>query len=222
MIRPRQDAATTDNQAKLAFLYGMRGMGKTTLTQKLAENISPQFDQVVWIDLAAAPPLRTVLAIIVKELDGGRQAKLSQNLAPVIAKTIGYLQQQRCLLILDHADPIFNAIGLGSIDIAPAYIQFLDKLNAAEHQSFCLIIASVAPIQIDASYHKLELQGLDLKSCQSLVKNSELVRILDRLISQYLIEVKNDCFMLPELVMEYMTEYYQDLIPESISAKKLE
>ena len=319
LIRPRQDAATATNRAKLAFLYGMRGMGKTTLAQKLVENLSSQFDRVVWIDLATAPPLLAVLASVGQKLDGGRQAQLSQNLAIAIAKTIGYLQQQRCLLILDNADPIFNAIGLGSIDLAPAYIRFLDKLNAAEHQSFCLTITSVDPAQIDASYHKLALHGLDRKSCQRIVEDSqlvgtstewdrliqiyqgnpqylqicsstirnvfnssiskflaeniivydrleiflaqqldlltdaeltvmlwlaierqpltldhlknkfdqsaidrELVRILDRLISQYLIEVKDDCFMLSELVMEYMTEHYQDLISEQISAKNLD
>ncbi|MCY7369086.1 MAG: ATP-binding protein [Chamaesiphon sp.] len=312
LILPRQDTATKASQAKITFLYGMRGMGKTSLAQKLAENLSSKFDRVMWTDLAAAPPLLAFLSIVVKELDGGRRAKLSQKCVTAIAKTIGYLQQQRCLLILDNADPIFN-----SIDLAPAYIQFLDKLNTAEHQSFCLIITSVELTQIDGSYHKLELQGLDRISCQRFIENSELVgtptewdqlihkyrgnpqylkfasstirdifnrsiskflaeniivydqiefflaqqldllthselavmlwlaikrepltldqlrskfdhsvvdrelvRILDRLVRQYLIEVKDDSFTLSELVMEYITEHYQDLIAEEIWAKK--
>ena len=68
------------------------------------------------------------------------------------------------------------------------------------------------PLTLDQLRNKFDRSAID----------REVVRILDRLISQYLIEVKDDCFMLSELVMEYMTEYYQDLILEQISAKELD
>jgi DNA replication protein DnaC len=93
-------------QRQSISIYGMKGIGKTALIRRLAHNLAAKLDRVVWISLADAPQLIDVLEIIIKELGGGRDAKLSKNLSTAIDKTIGYLQNNRCLLIFDDADPV--------------------------------------------------------------------------------------------------------------------
>lgn len=311
-------SAVESPECKSSLLYGMKGIGKTTIAHKFVENVSSKFDRIVSISLSNAPPLLDVLAILVKEIGGGRKAKLSQDLTTAIAKTIDYLQQQRCLLVIDNADSIFGSIDLGMISLAQDYIQFIDAFNLANHNSFCLMIVVSELVQIQSSYSQIEIQGLDVQSCQRIVESSELIgtvaewnnliakyrgnplylkmtantirdifdrsiqkfiagntfiydriesffaqqldvltnselavliwlaierepidlnrligrfqdrltdrelmRIVDRLVSRYLIEVTNDGFALCEVMVIYITEKYQDLIVEEIHAKKL-
>ena len=90
--------------------------------------------------------------------------------------------------------------------------QQLDLLTDAELTVMLWLAVERQPLTLDHLKNKFDQSAID----------RELVRILDRLISQYLIEVKDDCFVLSELVMEYMTEHYQDLISEQISVENLD
>jgi SpoVK/Ycf46/Vps4 family AAA+-type ATPase len=319
-------------QQQLILLYGMKGIGKTALAQKLVESLAPKFvdtaaqHRIIWISLADAPPLRDFLSIVVKEVVGGRRSKLSQDLDRTIAKTIGCLQRQRCLFILDNADAIFGENSRSSQDLISEYTHFFDTLNSIKHQSFWLIITVAKPMLTHFNYRQIELTELDRQSCQMVIESSELtgtstdwdrlvtkyrgnpqylklvtntirdifngkisdfldaniliydrieaclseqldnltnietavllwlailmqqrlanerepvtldllkskfnlsiadlelVKILDKLVKNYLIEVKDNNFTLSDLIREYIVEKYQDLIVEEIWTKKL-
>jgi DNA-binding MarR family transcriptional regulator len=309
---------------KLIFIHGMKGIGKTALVRKLAENLAPRLDRVVWISLEAAPSLIDVLAIIIKELDGGRNAKLSKNLQTAIDKTISYLRNNRCLLVFDNADLVLVQDESSTSDLARDYTQFFDRLNSVASDSYCLTISTekcwmrtIDSLPETLRERQLELQGLDRQSCQDLIQTSELVgtiaewdtlidryqgnpqyltivastitdifagkiekfltanilvyqpietllaqqldllsnaemsillwlaierepidldrlqlvtsvsitgtntvKILDKLVRKYLVEVQDHLFTLPELIMESVTARYQDLVDEGITAKK--
>jgi D-ribose pyranose/furanose isomerase RbsD len=306
-------------QSKPIFLYGMKGIGKTTLIRKLTEQLAPKLDHIVWISLEAAPPLIEILPIIIKVLGDGRNAKLSKNIQTAINKTISYLQSSRCLLVFDNADPIFSQDERLNHSLAPDYVQFFDQLNALADNIYCLTITTEKYLQIQPSDLQLELSRLDQQSCQDLIYTSELigdsaawdslvdqyqgnpqylkivantisdifagkiekflatnvlvyqqietllsqqldllsnaemsiliwlaiecepidldrlqliasisisnartVKILDKLVRKYLIEVRADRFTLPNLIMEYVTDRYQDLVSRGMTAKKLD
>ena len=160
---------------RLIWIYGMKGIGKTALVRKLAENLAPRLDRVVWISLDAAPQLIEVLAIVVKKLDGGRNAKLSMNLQIAIDKTIGYLQANRCLLVFDNADLVLSQTEGSNPDLFQDYVQFFDRLNSLDGDICCLTISTEKCEKIGSDYRQLELQGLDRLSCQDLLHASELV-----------------------------------------------
>lgn len=303
---------------KLISIYGMKGIGKTALVRKLAENLAPRLDRVVWISLDAAPQLVEVLAIVVKKLDGGRNAKLSMNLQIAIDKTIGYLQANRCLLVFDNADLVLSQTEGSNPDLFQDYVQFFERLNSLDGDICCLTISTEKCAKIGSDYRQLELQGLDRLSCQDLLYSSELVgtiaewdtltdryqgnpqylkivgstirdifagriakfldanilvyqpletllsqqldllsnaemsillwlaierepidlaqlqlltsvsisgsdtiKILDRLVRKYLVEVDGDLFTLPELMLESVTARYHELVCEGITTKKL-
>jgi hypothetical protein len=96
------------DRCKLVFIYGMKGIGKSYVAEKIAEMLSADLDYLVWIPLENPTPLIDLLSIVIRRIGGGRLSKLSQDLSIAIDKTIGYLQQNRCLLILDNADAVFS------------------------------------------------------------------------------------------------------------------
>jgi NB-ARC domain len=320
-------------QRQSISIYGMKGIGKTALAQKLADNLAAKLDRVVWISLADAPQLIDVLEIVVKELGGGRSAKLSKNLATAIDKTIGYLQNNRCLLVFDDGDPVLVKDESSKLDLAQDYAQLFDRLNSVVSNSYCLTISTekcwmgtIDSLSLrDATRtetlceRQLELKGLDRASCQELLHTSELVgtiaewdtlidryqgnpqylkivgstirdifagkiakfldanilvyqsietllsqqldllsnaemsiliwlaierepidlvqlqlltsvsinvtntiKILDRLVRKYLVEVHGDLFTLPKSIRESVTARYHQLVCEAITAKKLQ
>jgi energy-coupling factor transporter ATP-binding protein EcfA2 len=172
-------------QRKLVCLHGMQGIGKTTLVRQYTEQLSSKFDRVIWISLADAPALNEILSTIVKELAGGRSAKLARESSTAIAKTLSYLQQYRCLLILDNADALLNTETSQSETLQQIYQQFFEALERVEHRSSCLVITLARPPQIELA---LELQGLDRRSCQQLLEHSDLIGTLQEweiLITKY-------------------------------------
>jgi hypothetical protein len=182
-------------QRQSISIYGMKGIGKTALVRRLTHNLAPKLDRIVWISLADAPQLIDVLELIIKELGGGRSAKLSKNLQTAIDKIIGYLQRNRCLLIFDNADPVLVQDESSKSDLAQDYAQFFSRLNTVASDSHYLTI-SVEKCWVGTNdalpetlrERQLELQGLDRQSCQDLLHTSELVGTIaewDTLIDRY-------------------------------------
>jgi GTPase SAR1 family protein len=159
-------------RSKLIFLYGMGGIGKTSLALKLVDNLAPKFDRTIWISLLDAPSVAEILPEIVSKMGMGRQGKLSTDLTTAIEKMIGYLQAQRCLLVFDNVDAIVTSKdGSG---FSPDYYQFFHYLNWVEHSSCCIAIANHIPQAWDLQHQRLALTGLDRESCQQLVETSHL------------------------------------------------
>jgi DNA replication protein DnaC/DNA-binding MarR family transcriptional regulator len=304
---------------KLISIYGAKGIGKTTLVHQLVENLAPKLDRAIWISLAETPRLMDVLAIAIKAVGGGRKAKLSQKLSTAIDKTISYLQNNSCLLILDNADLVLDQADPSKSDLTQGYTQFFDRLNKLDGNICCLTITTAKSDIFSTTDRQLELQGLDDRSCQMLLHSSELIgtsvewdklvylyhgnpqylkivantitdifagkienfldanilvyqpietllnqqldllsnaemsillwlaiegepidlaqlqsiasvsisgsntiKILDRLVRQYLVEVDGDLFTLPKLIRESVTARYHQLVCEAITAKKFQ
>jgi hypothetical protein len=53
-------------------IFGLGGMGKTTLSVKLAQQVQSQFDYVIWRSLQQAPPLELILSEILPDFSGYR------------------------------------------------------------------------------------------------------------------------------------------------------
>jgi GTPase SAR1 family protein len=159
-------------RSKLIFLYGMGGIGKTSLALKLVDNLAPKFDRTIWISLLDAPSVAEILPEIVSKMGMRRQGKLSTDLTTAIEKTIDYLQAQRCLLVFDNVDAILT--NQDGSDLSPDYYQFFHYLNWVEHSSCCIAIANQIPQACDLQHQRLALTGLDRESCQQLVETSYL------------------------------------------------
>jgi hypothetical protein len=164
------------DRCKSIFIYGMKGIGKSYIVQKIGEILAPNLDYLVWIPLEKPVPLIDILSIVMRQIGAGRSSKLSTNLLTAIDKTIGYLQKNRCLLILDNADLVLRdrQQNTEADRLIEEYRMFFDRLNSIEHNTCCLTILEEEVPNLGSNDRQLEIRGLDWRSCQKILAKEKL------------------------------------------------
>lgn len=109
---------------RLLGLFGIGGVGKTTLATQLARQIQDQFDYVFWRSVPTVPYFDSMMTDLLSLFSHNKENQLNIN------QIIYYLRTHRCLIILDHVD----------IDHLK-YMQFIKILAETYHQS-CVIFTS--------------------------------------------------------------------------------
>ncbi|WP_026732143.1 eIF2A-related protein [Fischerella sp. PCC 9605] len=135
-----------EDRCCLVALLGMGGIGKTTLAVKLAQakQIKAEFEIVVWRSLQNAPPLEELLGSVLQSIMQMLQEDpiVPTSLDGKLSKLMEYLQQKRCLLILDNAETILSAGRAGHCRGGyEGYGQLFQRIGKVNHKS-CLIVTS--------------------------------------------------------------------------------
>ncbi|PSB27838.1 NB-ARC domain-containing protein [Stenomitos frigidus] len=159
------------DKCRLIGLFGMGGIGKTSLSVRLAKQLQANFEYVIWRSLRNAPPIRNLLNDLIQFVANQQtQALLSETdtLDQQILRLLNYLRTHRCLLILDNAETIMQP-GDRDGSYQPGYEgygQLLRCVGETPHQS-CLLITSrekpkgLAPKEGDRlPVRSLQLAGL--------------------------------------------------------------
>ncbi len=124
------------NSTRLIGIFGLGGIGKTSLSVKLAQQIQSQFEFVIWRSLQQAPQLDVILSNILPILTGSEAT--TNNSIPALMEL---LRQKRCLLIFDNLESILQG-GNRSGQYQQGYEdyrQLLARIADEPHQS-CLIL----------------------------------------------------------------------------------
>jgi DNA-binding HxlR family transcriptional regulator len=135
-----------EEHCQLVTLFGMDGMGKTSLSLKLAEQIQEKFEFVIWRSLRNALPVKDILADLIQLLSKGQKTNLSKTLNGRISQLIYYLKNTRCLLILDNLETISQNYS-GKFDVGYSrqayedYGELIRRVAETFHQS-CLVLTS--------------------------------------------------------------------------------
>jgi WD40 repeat protein/transcriptional regulator with XRE-family HTH domain len=170
------------DQCSMVAVLGMGGIGKTTLAVHLARQVKGEFDYVFWRSLYNAPPLSSFLKQCIQFVSDQQRADLPGRIDEQIHILISYLQQRRCLLILDNVESILRP---GSrpghyLDGYDNYGELLRRLGEATHRS-CLLLTSremlweVAHLEGRAApVRSLSLPGMEQSAGQEMLQGQSL------------------------------------------------
>jgi WD40 repeat protein len=131
------------DRCKAISILGMGGMGKTTLAVKLAERVQNHFDRTIWRSLVHGPPLDKLLDELIRFFGDPQEIELPETIEGKIARTLDYLRNSRCLLILDNVETILRSGDRAGYycEGYEEYGELFQRIAQVRHQS-CLILTS--------------------------------------------------------------------------------
>ncbi len=131
------------DKCRSIVLYGLGGIGKTSLAAKLAHTIKDEFECLIWRSLRNRPAVKPFLMDILDFLNYLPAGQSLQTPSDYISQLLRYLQEHRCLLVFDDVQAILSIGELSGKYQAgfESYGELLRRIEEETHQS-CTILTS--------------------------------------------------------------------------------
>jgi WD40 repeat protein len=182
-----QDVSTlkqwiVEDKCRLILLLGIGGIGKTSLSVAVVEQVRSSFEFVIWLSIRESPPLDRLTTELIKVLSRQQETDFPLNIHNQIRSVIQYLNKYRCLIVLDNAESIMGQ-GIESDLYLPQYADygaFLEKIGSSKHQSCAIVTSRIKPAAIAKVEGKtkpvrcLALDGLAAAAAQAILQDNEL------------------------------------------------
>ncbi|NJO78091.1 MAG: NACHT domain-containing protein [Cyanobacteria bacterium RM1_2_2] len=175
------------DRCRLVAVLGMGGMGKSSLSVKLAQQLieppstkTDAFQFVIWRSLRNAPPIQDLLTDLLHFLSNQQQVNYPETVEGKIGQLLNNLRSHRCLIILDNIETILQSRdandSLAYRSGNEAYGELFRQIGETMHQS-CLVMTSrekpheVALLEgATLPVRTLALQGLPMVAGQQLLQ----------------------------------------------------
>jgi len=128
-----------DDDCRVVAVLGIGGIGKTSLTAKLIENVEDNFEYVYWRSLQNPPSLASLLEDCIRFISQHEYLEIPKDQENQILLLISLLKRHRCLLIVDNVETILQEKQRAG-QYLPQYEGYGDlfaRLGQAQHKS-CL------------------------------------------------------------------------------------
>lgn len=183
-------------RCRLVALLGMGGIGKTVLGVRLAEQIQPSFDYLIWRSLRNPLPLQDLLADLIEFLSDDKKTDLPETANGQLSRLLEHLRSKRCLLVLDDVETVLRSGELAGQyrEGYQGYGELFKRVGEERHQSCLVLISREKPIEISFQagttlpVRALRLKGLQKKDAKQLLETkgvSSLMRGSEELIELY-------------------------------------
>jgi WD40 repeat protein/DNA-binding SARP family transcriptional activator len=170
------------DRCRIVTLLGMGGIGKTSLSVKLAQQMlkaeeqvlesenksqssvfsTQHFDFIIWRSLRNSPPLEALLTELVRFLSN------QQDTEPSLHRLLHWLRQSRCLVMLDNLETILQSEQQSGQyrEGYEAYGELFRVIGETAHQSCFVLTSREKLIEIAM------LEGMDLPVRSLLLQGS--------------------------------------------------
>ncbi|MEG4575917.1 NB-ARC domain-containing protein [Microcoleus sp. N3A4] len=162
----------------LITLTGISGIGKTTLAVQLVQQIKHEFEYAVWYTLDEFPTIDKFQSNLIQLFSHSEKEDSSptnQKRLPLIK----YLQNYRCLIVLDDVHHLFCSGELAG-KYKPEYEEYrslFKQIEKLSHQSCLMLIGWEQPREVtqvksqNTSIRTLQLKGLDIAAGREILRD---------------------------------------------------
>ncbi len=179
---------------RLITLTGRLGIGKTSLAVQLVQQIKHEFEYAVWCTLDEFPTIdkfQSNLIQLFSQSENPDSSPTNQKRLPLIK----YLQNHRCLVVLDDVHNLFCS-GEFAGKYKPKYEEYrslFKQIQKLSHQSCFLLIGWEPPKEVpqltseNTPIRTLQLTGLDTAAAREILRDKGLAEIdnCEALIHRY-------------------------------------
>jgi hypothetical protein len=170
--------------SRLITITGGLGIGKTSLAVKLVQQIKDEFEYTAWYTLDEFPTIDKLQSKLIQLFSNSEKPEVSptnQTQLPLIK----YLQNHRCLIVLDDIHNLFSSGELAG-KYKPGYEEYrslFKQIEKLSHQSCFLLIGWEPPKEVpqltspNTPIRSLQLTGLDTAAAGEILRDHGLAEI---------------------------------------------
>jgi WD40 repeat protein len=165
---------------RMVGVLGMGGIGKTSLTARLAQDLAPSFERVYWRGLRDAPSVRELMAGAIGLLSD-QHLVAPEAETPRLELFLQLLRERPALLVLDNFETVLEPGQREGRyrDGFAGYGALLRAIGETRHQSCLLLTSRETPLELTVleggAVRTYTLGGLGVHEAQVLLASKQLV-----------------------------------------------